>query len=171
MIRRFKEFFPEIGEGSYIFDTATIIGNVKLGKDCIVYPGVVIRGECEKVLVGDKTNFQENACIHTEEGMDVQIGSGVTIGHNAIVHACTIADNCLIGMGAIVQDGVVLEENCYVGAGAIVPRNMVIPSGHIVYGVPAKIIRPITPAEYEEIRLSTEEYQENLQEFLRQEKE
>lgn len=169
MIRHFKNWIPKIPDSCYVFDTATIIGNVELGENCIVYPGAVIRGENEKVTVGNGTNFQENSCVHIESGQNVDIGNHVTIGHNCIIHACTISDNCLIGMGAIVQDGVIIGNNCFIGAGALIPRNMVIPDGHMVYGFPAKIIRPITEAEYEEIRISAYEYQDYLQEFKRQE--
>lgn len=171
MIKKYKDLTPIIPKSCYIFDTATIIGNVEMGENCIVYPGVVIRGEKEKITIGDNTNFQENSCIHIEAGYDVHIGSNVTVGHNSIVHACTISDNCLIGMGAIIQDGAVVGENCFIGAGAIVSRNLNIPDGHIAYGIPARIIRPITQAEYDEIRISAGEYQEYLEEFKRQEKE
>lgn len=171
MIKKYKELTPIVPKSCYIFDTAVIIGNVEIDENCIVYPGVVIRGEKEKVTIGHNTNIQENTCIHIENGHDVHIGSNVTIGHNSIVHACTISDNCLIGMGAIIQDGAVVGEDCYIGAGAVVPRNMIIPKGHLAYGIPAKVIRPITQAEYDDIRISAEEYQGYRKEFKNQEEE
>ncbi len=169
MIKNYKEFIPVVPDSCYIFDNASIIGNVTLGERCILYPGVVVRGEKEKVIIGNNTNIQENTCIHIESGYDVNIGSNVTIGHNCILHACTISDDCLIGMGAILQDGAIIGKNCFIGAGTLIPRNMIIPDGHIAYGFPAKIIRPITQKEYNEIRISAEEYMEYLDEFKRQE--
>ena len=168
MIKKYKQFVPIVGKDSYIFSQAVLLGNVEMGKNCIVYPNVVIRGEGNKVTIGDNTNIQENSCIHTEIDIDVNIGKNVTIGHNAIVHGCTIADDCIVGMGAIVQNGVVIEKNCIIGAGAVVPQNMVVPEGHIVYGVPAKIIRKLTEQDYDEIRESTEEYQQYRQQLLKE---
>ncbi|NLK37522.1 MAG: gamma carbonic anhydrase family protein [Epulopiscium sp.] len=169
MIKKFKDFVPVVPDSCYVFDSATVIGNVTLGERCILYPGAVVRGEKEKVVIGNGTNIQENSCIHIESGFDVIIGSNVTIGHNCIIHACTISDDCLIGMGAIVQDGAVIGKNCFIGAGALIPRNMVVPDGHMVYGFPARIIRPIKQEEYDEIRISAAEYMSYLDEFKRQE--
>lgn len=168
MIRKFKNHTPRVPDSCYIFPTATIIGNVTLGENVIAYPGVVIRGEHQAITIGDNTNLQENSTVHIEVGHDVRIGSGVTIGHNAIIHACTIGDNVLVGMGAIVQDGAVIGKNCFIGAGALIRRNMVVPPGSMVYGFPARIVRPITDAEYAEIRESTEEYQISRLEFKKQ---
>ena len=168
MIRKFKSFVPHITESCYIFPAATIIGNVTLGENIIVYPGVVIRAERQSIAIGDNTNIQENTTIHIETGYDVNIGSGVTIGHNAIVHGCTIQDNVLIGMGAIIQEGAVIGENSFIGAGALIRRGMIIPPGSMVYGFPARIVRPITDTEYIEIRESTEEYQISRREFKKQ---
>lgn len=159
MIRKFQNHTPQIPDSCYIFPTATIIGNVIMGENVIAYPGVVIRAERHCVTIGDNTNLQENSTIHIELDKDVHIGSGVTIGHNAIIHACTICDNVLVGMGAIVQDGAVIGENSFIGAGALIRRNMVVPPGSMVYGFPARIVRPITDAEYAEIRESAQEYQ------------
>lgn len=168
MIRKFQNHIPRIPASCYVFSNATIIGNVILGENVIVYPGVVIRAERRCVTIGDNTNLQENSTIHIEWDQDVTIGKGVTIGHNAIIHACTICDDVLIGMGAIIQDGAVIGENSYIGAGALIPRNMIIPPGSLVYGFPAKVVRPITAAEYDEIRESAAEYQVYLQELREQ---
>ena len=168
MIQKFKNFVPAIGENTYIFTNALLLGNVEIGKNCIVYPNVVIRGEKHKVIIKDGVNIQENCCIHVEVDADVIIGNNVTVGHNAIVHACTIENNCVIGMGAIIQNGAVIEENCIIGAGSVVPVNMVVPKGHIAYGVPAKVVRELRKEDYEEIRESAEEYQEYRKELLKQ---
>ena len=171
MIRSFKNTAPQIPDSCYIFPNATVIGNVIFGKNIIAYPGCVIRAEYGKISIGSYTNLQENTSIHVEVGYDVTIGEGVTIGHNCIIHGCTIHDNVLIGMGAIIQEGADIGENCFIGAGAVIKRNMVIPSGSVVYGVPARIIRPIAQAEFDEIRVTIAEYQSYLQEFKRQDAE
>lgn len=168
MIRKFQNHTPQIPDSCYIFPTATIIGNVILGEKVIAYPGVVIRAEHQAITIGDYTNLQENCTVHIEAGYDVHIGSGVTIGHNAIIHACTICDNVLVGMGAIVQDGAVIGENSFIGAGALIRRNMIVPPGSMVYGFPARVVRPITDAEYAEIRESAKEYQTAREEFQKQ---
>lgn len=171
MIRKYKHFIPQIPASCFIFPTAEVIGSVDMGENVIVYPGTVIRAGYGKIRIDDNTNLQENTTVHVEAGYDVNIGSGVTIGHNSIIHGCTIQNNVLIGMGAIIQEGAVIEENCFIGAGAVVKRGMHIPAGHMAYGVPCRIVRPITQAEYEEIRISTQEYLSYKEEYQRQEKE
>ena len=120
MIRKYKNLIPKVPASCFIFPTAEIIGSVELGEDVIVYPGTVVRAGYGKITIGNKTNLQENVTFHVETGYDIHVGAGVTIGHNAIIHGCTIHDNVLVGMGAIIQEGAVIEENCFIGAGAIV---------------------------------------------------
>ncbi len=168
MIKKYKQFMPSVGKDCYIFPQAVLLGNVEIGNQCIIYPSAVIRGEGNKVTIGNGTNIQENSCIHTEIGIDVTIGNHVTVGHNAIVHACKVEDNCIIGMGVIIQNHAVIEQNCIIGAGSVVPQNMVVPEGHIAYGVPAKIIRKITPEDYKEIVDSAKEYQQYREELLKE---
>ena len=112
MIRKYKNLIPKVPASCFIFPTAEIIGSVELGEDVIVYPGTVVRAGYGKITIGDKTNLQENVTFHVETGYDIHVGAGVTIGHNAIIHGCTIHDNVLVGMGAIIQEGAVIEENC-----------------------------------------------------------
>lgn len=171
MIRTYKNLVPKVPESCFVFPTAEVVGSVELGEDVIIYPGTVIRAGYGKITIGDRTNVQENATFHVECGFDISVGTGVTIGHNAIIHGCTIRDNVLVGMGAIIQEGAVVEENCFIGAGAVIKRGMRIPAGSMAYGVPARVIRPITQAEYDEIRVSTAEYQEYKAEYQRQERE
>lgn len=168
MVVAYKNHSPKIPESCYIFPTATIIGDVTLGENVIVYPGCVIRGECGKVEIGDNTNIQENSTIHGEIGFDVKIGSGVTIGHNSVIHGCTIEDDVLIGMGSILQDSVLVQAQSFVGAGALLKRNFVVPPAHTAYGFPAKVIRPINAEERGDIALSTQEYMAYLAEMKRQ---
>lgn len=171
MIRKYKNLIPQVPESCFIFPTAEVIGSVDLGEDVIIYPGTVVRAGYGKISIGDRTNLQENVTFHVEVGFDISVGAGVTIGHNAIIHGCTIQDNVLIGMGAIIQEGAVIEEDCFIGAGAVVKRGMRIPKGHMAYGIPARVVRPITQAEYDEIRVSTAEYQAYKEEYQRQERE
>ena len=170
MVRKFKQYVPKVPESCFVFPTAEVIGSVEMGENVIVYPGTVVRAEYGRITIGDNTNLQENTTFHVEVGYDIHVGSGVTIGHNSIIHGCTIHDNVLVGMGAIIQEGAVIEENCFIGAGAIVKRGMRIPAGHMAYGIPCRIVRPITQVEYEEIRISTAEYQDYRAEFKQQEK-
>ena len=170
MIRKFKQYTPTVPDSCYVFPTATIIGNVTLGENVIVCPGAVIHAVHQAITIGDNTNVQENTTIHVEHGYDVHIGSGVTIGHNVILHACTIADHVLVGMGAIVQDGAVIGENSFIGAGALIRRGMEVPPGSMVYGFPARIIRPVTEAERREILESEQEYQDFRKEYQSQDK-
>ncbi len=171
MIRNYKSLIPKVPASCFIFPTAEIVGSVDCGENVIIYPGTVVRAGYGKISIGDHTNLQENVTVHVEVGFDVSIGAGVTIGHNAIIHGCTIHDHVLIGMGSIIQEGAVIEENCFIGAGAVVKRGMRIPAGHMAYGIPARVVRPITQAEYDEIRVSTAEYQEYRLEYLKQEAE
>lgn len=171
MIRKYKDLIPKVPASCFVFPTAEVIGSVELGEDVIIYPGTVVRAGYGKITIGDRTNLQENVTFHVETGFDISVGSGVTIGHNAIIHGCTIRDNVLVGMGAIIQEGAVIEENCFIGAGAVVKRGMHIPAGHMAYGIPCRIVRPVTQEEYDEIRVSTAEYMAYKEEYQRQEQE
>lgn len=166
MIRKFKSFVPIVPDSCFIFPTAEIIGNVELGENVIIYPGCVIHAEQEKITIGRNTNIQENTSIHVSPGFPASIGSGVTVGHNAILHGCTVSDHVLVGMGAVVQNGNVIGENCMVGAGSVLKRGMEVPAGYIAYGVPARVARPLSPEEREEIRIAEERYQEYRRAFL-----
>ena len=148
-----------------------IEGAVEIGADASIWHYAVVRGDEDRITIGARTNVQDGAVLHVDEGWPLSIGSGVTIGHRAVVHGCTIEDDVLVGMGAIIQEGAVIEENCFIGAGAIVKRGMRIPKGHMAYGIPCRIVRPITQAEYDEIRISTQEYQEYKAEYERREQE
>lgn len=135
---------PQIGENTFLAETATIIGDVTMGRDCSVWYNAVIRGDVHYIKMGDKVNVQDNAMLHcTYQKHPLNIGNNVSIGHNAIVHGCTIKDNVLIGMGAIVMDDCLVEENSIVGAGSVVTQGTHIKSGEVWGGVPAKKIKDI----------------------------
>lgn len=140
----------------WIADTATVIGDVTLGKNVTVWYGAVIRGDMGAISVGDYTNIQDNAVLH--EG--TQIGCGCTVGHSAIVHGCTVGDNTLIGMGSIILDGAVIGNNCIVGAGALVTGKTVVPDNSMILGSPAKTIKPLDETAIERNRNSAKHYAE-----------
>lgn len=135
---------PQIGENTFLAETATIIGDVEMGKDCSVWYNAVIRGDVHYIKIGNTVNIQDNVMLHcTYQKYPLNIGDNVSIGHNAIVHGCTIHNNVLIGMGAIVMDGCIVEENSIVGAGSVVTKGTHIKSGEVWGGIPAKKIKDI----------------------------
>ena len=151
----------------YKGEGAVIIGDVTLGDGVSIWPNAVLRGDQNSITVGDKTNIQDNCTLH--EGLDypLTIGEGVTIGHNAIVHGCTIGDYTLIGMGSIIMNGAKIGKNCLIGAGALVTQNTVIPDGSLAFGNPAKVIRSLKQEELEENKASAERYLKFAKEVLK----
>jgi carbonic anhydrase/acetyltransferase-like protein (isoleucine patch superfamily) len=136
---------PQIGEDCYIAENATIVGDVILGDQCSVWFNAVIRGDVNFIKIGNKVNIQDGAVIHcTYKKHPTNIGNNVSIGHNAIVHGCTLQDNVLIGMGSIVMDNCVVESNSIVAAGAVVTQNTVVEAGTIYAGIPAKKVKDIS---------------------------
>ena len=136
------------GEGDFwIAPTASVIGKVSLGKDVGIWFGAVLRGDNEPIAIGAATNIQEIVMMHTDPGFPLTVGPGCTIGHRAILHGCTIGDNVLVGMGAIVLNGARIGDNCLIGAGALVPEGREIPPGSLVLGMPGKVVRALTDDE------------------------
>lgn len=156
----------DIAEWVYIAEGAKIIGDVKIGKDSSVWYNAVIRGDSNSIVIGENTNVQDNAVLHTSHSYSLAIGDNVTIGHGAIVHGCTIGNNVLIGMGAIVLDGAVVEDNCIIGAGALVTQDKVIPSGSLALGNPAKVVRELKREEMESILENANEYSEEARKCI-----
>lgn len=176
-IRSFKGKQPVVGERVYIDENATVIGEVTLADDVSIWPSVVIRGDVESIKIGEGTNVQDGSVLHvthygkfTNKGYPLTIGKGVTIGHRAVAHACTIGDYCLVGIGAIIMDDAVLEDYVMLGAGALVPPGKRLESGHLYVGSPAQKKRPLTDSEKEFLEYSAAHYiqlkNEHLQEFL-----
>lgn len=141
-------------EDVLICDGACVVGDVTLGKGVSVWYNAVIRGDKGPIVIGENTNIQDGVVMHNV----TRLGAGCTLGHNAIVHGCTIGDNVLIGMGAVVLDGAKIGDNCLVGAGSLVTGKMDAPAGSMILGSPAKVVRPLTEAEIEDIRESMREY-------------
>jgi carbonic anhydrase/acetyltransferase-like protein (isoleucine patch superfamily) len=159
-LHRLDGIAPEVPpKGDFwIAPTATVIGQVKLGAGVGVWFGAVIRGDGDPIEVGANTNIQEHTVVHTDPGFPVRIGSGCTIGHRAIVHGCTIGDNVLVGMGAIILNGAKVGENSLIGAGALITERREIPSGSLVLGVPAKVVRTLNADEIARIAASAAHY-------------
>ena len=143
MLIEYKGKTPEISPEAFVADTASVIGQVKVGKDSSVWFGAVIRGDNEPITIGEGTSIQDNCVLHTEAGHPLTIGNNCTVGHSAIVHCTSVGDNCMIGMGAILLDGAVIGNNCIIGAGAVVKENAVVPDGTMMVGVPAKPVREL----------------------------
>ncbi|WP_373073046.1 gamma carbonic anhydrase family protein [Zeaxanthinibacter enoshimensis] len=146
MIKPVRGISPQIGEDCYIAENATIVGEVVMGRQCSVWFNAVIRGDVHYIRMGDKVNVQDGAVIHaTYKKSPTNIGNNVSIGHNAIVHGCTVKDNVLIGMGSIVMDDCVVESHSIIAAGAVVPPGTHVPEGSIFAGVPARKIKEVSP--------------------------
>jgi carbonic anhydrase/acetyltransferase-like protein (isoleucine patch superfamily) len=145
IIKSVKGKYPQIADDCYIAENATIVGEVTIGTQCSVWFNAVIRGDVHYIKIGDKVNIQDGAVIHgTYQKSPTTIGNNVSIGHNAIVHGCTVHDNVLIGMGSIVMDDCVVESNSIIAAGAVVTKNTRVESGSIYAGVPAKKVKDIS---------------------------
>lgn len=143
MIYKYQGESPSIAQSCFIAPSADIIGRVTLKEDASVWYGAVIRADVATIKIGERTNVQDNVTIHVSKGYNTSIGDDVTIGHNAIVHACTVGNRVLIGMGAIILDGAVIEDDVIIGAGALIAPGKTIPSNSLVVGSPGKVVRSI----------------------------
>jgi carbonic anhydrase/acetyltransferase-like protein (isoleucine patch superfamily) len=151
--------YPQIGDQCFIAENATIVGDVILGEKCSVWFNAVIRGDVNSIRIGKNTNIQDGAIIHcTYKTASTTIGNNVSVGHNAIVHGCTLKDHVLIGMGAIVMDHAVIDEFCIIAAGSVVLENTLCEKGHLYAGVPAKKIKPLTEEQYNWLRRLPDNY-------------
>lgn len=149
VIKEVNGKYPQIPADCYVAENATIVGDVTLGEQCSIWFNAVVRGDVNFIKVGNKVNIQDGAVIHcTYQKHPTVIGNNVSIGHNAIVHGCTVNDNVLIGMGAIVMDGCVIESNSIVAAGSVVTQNTVVESGTIYAGIPAKKVKDIDQSDF-----------------------
>ena len=149
---------PSVDPSAYVAETAVIAGDVCLEAESSVWFGAVLRGDAAPITVSKKANIQDNAVVHADHGEDVVIGEGVTVGHGAIIHGCTIGKYSMIGMGAIVLSKARVGERCIIGAGAVVKEKDVIPDGSMVVGVPGKVIKQLTPEQMKYLEHNCEEY-------------
>ncbi len=158
MIIKLGDKTPSIHPSSFLAEDADLIGDVSIGTHSSIWYHAVLRGDFSSILIGNYTNIQDNATLHGEPDRPVKVGNHVTIGHQAIVHACEIEDNVLIGMGAIILNGAKIKKNCIIGAGSVVTGNKIVEEGSLVMGIPGKIIRKLTEEEIQSIQDSSLRY-------------
>ena len=156
---------PQIHENVFLANGAYIIGDVTIGSHSTIWFNTVIRGDVNKITIGHYTNIQDNSTIHVARDNPSVIGDYVTVGHGAIIHACHIASNCLIGMGAIILSFAEIGENCIIGAGTIITQHKKIPPNSLVIGSPGRVVRTVTKEEIEMIRISAVHYYEECQKY------
>ncbi|MBA3577225.1 MAG: gamma carbonic anhydrase family protein [Sphingomonas sp.] len=156
---------PRLSKGAWAAPSADLIGDVRLSPRASIWFGAVVRADNTPILIGEESNVQDGAVGHSDPGAPLTIGARVTIGHQAIVHGCTIADNCLIGMGARILNGAVIGPECLVGAGALVTEGKIFDGGGLIVGTPARVVRPLTDAEKEAIRVSAAHYAEKAMRY------
>lgn len=164
-IRTFAGVTPSLAEAVFVDSAATVIGQVSIGKDSSIWPGVVARGDVEKISIGQRSNIQDNSVLHvthdgpyTPGGAGLTIGDDVTVGHMALLHACTVGNRCLIGMSATVMDKAVLEDDVLLAAGSLVTPKQRLEAGHLYRGSPAKKVRALSPEELESLKYSAANY-------------
>jgi len=172
MLRKFKKITPSVGKALYLDNSAIVIGDVTLGDDVSVWPTAVVRGDVESISIGAGTNVQDGAVLHVSHAQDsgkghpLSIGKGVTIGHRAVIHACTVGDYCLIGIGAIILDDAILGDYVMLGAGALVTSGKKLEGGYLYVGSPAKQVRPLAESEIAFLKYSSEHYIQLKNEYL-----
>lgn len=167
MLREFKGKWPEIHQTVFIDESAQVVGDVDIGKDSSVWHNAVIRGDVNYIRIGERTNIQDGVVLHGTLGLyPVVLEDNVTVGHNAVVHGCTVHSNCLIGMGAIILDNAEIGENCIVGAGTIVTEGMRVPPGSLVLGIPGRIKRRLSNQEIQSLPERATRYVEYKDTYL-----
>jgi carbonic anhydrase/acetyltransferase-like protein (isoleucine patch superfamily) len=159
---------PQLGPGAWAAPSADLIGDVRLGARASVWFGAVIRADNTPIVIGEESNIQDGAIGHSDPGFPLTIGARVTVGHQAILHGCTIADDCLIGMGARILNGAVIESECIVGAGALITEGKKFESGSLVVGAPARVVRQLTDEEKQALRVSAAHYAEKARRYAQQ---
>lgn len=163
----YREASPSIAQGAFVAPSADVIGRVTIAEDASVWFGAVLRGDGEALAVGRGSNIQDGAVCHADPGFPLQIGEGVTVGHRAVVHGARVGDGALVGMGATLLNGSVLGEGAILAAGAVLPEGREIPPKTLAAGVPARVVRALTPEEEGRLRLSAEHYAALAQEYRR----
>jgi carbonic anhydrase/acetyltransferase-like protein (isoleucine patch superfamily) len=174
-IRSYKNITPKLGPRAYVDEAAVVIGDVELGEDASIWPHCTVRGDVNSIRIGNRTNIQDNTVIHVShrhaglpEGRPTRIGEDVTVGHRCILHACTIGNTCLIGMGSIVLDGAVLHDHVLLGAGSLVTEGKELEGGYLWLGQPARRVRPLTEQELAWLEYSARHYVKLKDDYLGQ---
>ena len=156
---------PEVHESAWVADNAQVMGAVKLAADASVWFGCTVRGDTETIEIGEGSNIQDGTVMHADHGMPLKVGKHVTVGHMVMLHGCTIGDESLIGIGAVVLNGAKIGRNCLVGAGSLVTEGKEFPDGSMIMGTPAKVVRQLTPEQIEGLRQSARHYIDNARRF------
>lgn len=158
MIKELKGKKPNIDKDAFIAETASVLGDVTLGEGSSIWYGAVARGDIAPIIIGKFSNIQDNATVHNETNIPAIVGDYTVVGHNAIIHGCTIGNNCLIGMGSIILNRAVVGDNCIIGAGSLITQGKVIPPNSMVVGTPGKVIRQVTDDELEKVKKNAIRY-------------
>lgn len=166
MIENFEGNKPKIDTNTYIHMSSTVIGDVEIGAEVSIWPGAVIRADVSYAKIGILSNIQDNACIHVDSNNPTMLGQGVTVGHGAMLHACTVGDFALIGIGAIVLDKAVIGDHCIIAAGTIIPPGKIIPPGSMVMGSPGKVTRELAKEEQDHLETHAKNYWKLAQRFI-----
>jgi carbonic anhydrase/acetyltransferase-like protein (isoleucine patch superfamily) len=159
---------PLLEPGAWAAPSADLIGDVRLAARASVWFGAVIRADNTTIVIGEESNIQDGAIGHSDPGFPLTIGARVTVGHQAILHGCTLKDDCLIGMGARILNGAVIESDCLVGAGALVTEGKTFPAGSLIVGSPARVLRPLTDQEKQALRISAAHYAQKAAHYAEQ---
>lgn len=167
MIYPYGKIWPKINPSAFIAPSADVIGDVEIGAESSIWFQVVIRGDVNSIKIGSRTNVQDSSVLHvTREKFPLKIGNDVTIGHRVMVHGCTIGNSILVGMSSTILDGAEIGDNCFIGAGSLITQGMKIPSNSMVFGSPAKVVRPLKPEELAFLPKSAQNYVNDSREYL-----
>jgi len=156
---------PQLADAAWVADSAQVMGNVALAADTSIWFGAVLRGDTETIRIGRGSNIQDLSVLHADVGMPLVIGEDVTVGHQVMLHGCSVGDGSLIGIGAVVLNGAVIGKACLVGAGALVTEGKVFPDGSMILGSPAKVVRQLSPEQIEGLRRSARHYVANARRY------
>jgi carbonic anhydrase/acetyltransferase-like protein (isoleucine patch superfamily) len=156
---------PNVADSAWVADNAQVMGAVKIAADASIWFGVTVRGDTETIEIGEGSNIQDGSVMHADHGKPIVVGKHVTVGHMVMLHGCTIGDESLIGIGAVVLNGAKIGKNCLVGAGSLVTEGKEFPDGSMIMGTPAKVVRELSPEQIEGLRQSARHYVENARRF------
>lgn len=159
------EHKPDIADSAWVADSAQVIGRVTLGEDCSVWFNAVLRGDSDTLSIGRGTNIQDGSVLHADTGFPLQLGENVTVGHQVMLHGCTVGENSLIGIAAVVLNGAKIGKNSLVGAGALVTEGKEFPDGVLIVGSPAKVVRELSPTQIEGLKASARHYIDNSRRY------
>lgn len=165
MLYSYKGISPQVAEGVYVAPGARVVGKVTLEREVSIWFNAVVRGDSDCVVIGEGSNIQDGSIVHTDGGSPAIIGRNVTVGHACIIHGCTIADDCLIGMGTTILSGAKLGPNCLVGAGSLITEGKEFPAGSVLMGRPAKVVRQVEARDLEAIRRGAANYRQNARDY------